>query len=158
MDIALLKIISDLPLVLSLMVIGFFLIRELLRYLKNRDVISGKTNTAKIEYDKEVEITQRRTTDELFSLFKQMMKFNQEKNEHDAQYHKDSLKAQYDMVEAVKDTKQSIAELGDKILLPEQHIIETILAKLQEIQIEFVKYHQKNKEEILAEIAKINKS
>lgn len=156
-DIQIIKLLKDLPLVLSLLIIAFFLIRELLKYLKSHDIIMGKTSVAKIEYDKEVEITQRRTQDELFSLFKQMTNFNREKNEHDSEYHASALRAQYEMIDAVKETKQSINDLANKITLPEEHIIESILAKLQEIQVEFVKYHNKNKEEILAEIAKINK-
>lgn len=157
MDIALVKIISDLPLILSLMVIAFFLVREILRYQKSKDTINGKTSTARIEFDREVETTQRSTQKELFALFTQMMTFNRDKNESDNEYHRDSLKAQYAMIAAVEETKDSIAELGNKIILPEEHIIQSILGKLQEIQIEFVKYHEKNKQEILDQIAKINK-
>lgn len=155
MDVAVLKLLADLPLVLSLMVIAFFLSRELLRYLKNRDIINGKIDEARIAFEKETEVTQGRTNNELFALFREINKFNLDNFIRDEEYRKSALKAQYDTTDAIKDTKHSIDTLIENMTLPETRIVEAINIRLEAIKNGFLAYHDQNKEEILEAIKKM---
>lgn len=157
MEIAFAKVLSELPLTIAIALIILFLTRELLRYLKSRDTINGKTHVAKIELDTEVEITQRGTTNELFALFREQSKFNTEAAQRDEEYRKSSLKAQYDTIAAIRSTERSIEILMDNVMLPEKRIIEAFNTRIENMKNSFLAYHDENKEEILNEIRKITK-
>src|SRR5436190_13504192 len=142
-DIQVIKsILKDLPNFGAFCLLLYILFRDGLKYLKNRDTITGKTDVAKIELEKENEITSRTAQNELFTLFREQHKFNLKKGDNDEEYHKNALDAQYQMIGAVK-------ELSDKIMLPEEHIIQAILLKLHEMQIDFFRYHDIQQKELV---------
>lgn len=143
-------ILKELPPVIGWALLAFLGIKEALKYFRSRDTIKGKTDIAKLQYETEVETTQRRTQDELFSLFRQMHQFDKERDEKDRLYQKENLEAQHKMIEAFN-------SLSEKMMLPEERIIQSILIKLTEIQVELVKYHDAKHRELSELIKSIKK-
>lgn len=149
MELQLLKILNELPTIVALLGVSLLSLREIAKYMKSRDSITGAVEQAEIALEKETEITHRGTTKELFALFREINKLNAENAKNDVEYRKNALNSQYEIVQAIRNSEHTMEKFMDAVSLPEKRIIEAIESKLEAMKNGFLAYHDQNKQEIL---------